>query len=244
MSEMQGVEQQSTRVLMRQLQLEMYPSNSAYRSETGGMLDALRKLTVEEIRNFHSDAYKPWNICLHVDGSIPIDELMRILNNTVDPMILANTKMDASVVPATWKRPFLETPSAAGPVIEKDVRKVVPFMDQDETVGEVVIAWKGTKTGDHLDEMVSIEVCRNHLDGLILTSTTARLSTSSPRILRILKSPLSTNGSSKPPAPHARRSDSTLRTEHHTTRLHVTSKVSRTWRRMRRRHSWSAWTWS
>ncbi|KAJ9111193.1 hypothetical protein QFC20_002687 [Naganishia adeliensis] len=162
MSEMQGVEQQSTRVLMRQLQLEMYPSNSAYRSETGGMLDALRKLTVEEIRNFHSDAYKPWNICLHVDGSIPIDELMRILNNTVDPMILANTKMDASVVPATWKRPFLETPSAAGPVIEKDVRKVVPFMDKDETVGEVVIAWKGTKTGDHLDEM-ALDVLTTYL---------------------------------------------------------------------------------
>jgi Zn-dependent M16 (insulinase) family peptidase len=159
MSEMQGVEQQSTRVLMRQLQLEMYPSNSAYRSETGGMLDALRKLTVEEIRAFHADAYKPWNVCLHVDGSIPTDELMRILNNTVDPMILANTQMDASVVPPSWKRPFLQTPSRAGPVIERDVRKVVPFMDKDETVGEVVLAWKGTKMGDHLEEMVSFNDC-------------------------------------------------------------------------------------
>jgi Zn-dependent M16 (insulinase) family peptidase len=156
MSEMQGVEQQSTRVLMRQLQLEMYPEDSAYRSETGGMLDALRKLTVEEIREFHRDAYKPWNVCLHVDGSIPADQLMKILNYTVDPMILANTKSKGdSVVPATWNRPFLETPSASGPVIEKNVRKVVPFMDKDETVGEVVMAWKGTKTGDHLEEIVS-----------------------------------------------------------------------------------------
>lgn len=30
------------------LQLLLYPEGSAYRSETGGMLDALRKLTVEE----------------------------------------------------------------------------------------------------------------------------------------------------------------------------------------------------
>jgi Zn-dependent M16 (insulinase) family peptidase len=154
MSEMQGVQQQSTRVLMRQLQLEMYPEGSAYRSETGGMLESLRKLTVEEIREFHRDAYKPWNVCLHVDGSIPTDQLMRILNDTVDPMIIANTTGDF-VIPPTWKRPFLETASAPGPVIERNVRKVVPFMDKDETAGEVVVAWKGTKTGDHLGEMVS-----------------------------------------------------------------------------------------
>jgi Zn-dependent M16 (insulinase) family peptidase len=161
MSEMQGVEQQSTRVMMRQLQLELYPPESAYRSETGGMLDALRKLTVDEIRQFHSDAYKPWNVCLHVDGSIPIDHLMRILNDTVDPMILANTQIEENkIFPASWKRPFLETPSAVGPVIEQDVRKVVDFMDKDETVGEVVIAWKGTKSGDHLNEMV----CRLYLE--------------------------------------------------------------------------------
>lgn len=156
MSEMQGVEQQSTSVLMRQLQLEMYPQGSAYRSETGGMLGALRKLTIEEIREFHAHAYKPWNICLHVDGSIPTDQLMRILNHTMDPMILANTTIKAdSVIPATWRRPFLETPSAAGPVIERNMIKVVPFMDKDDTVGEVVVAWKGTKTGDHLGETVS-----------------------------------------------------------------------------------------
>ncbi|KAJ9101136.1 hypothetical protein QFC21_003354 [Naganishia friedmannii] len=163
MSEMQGVEQQSTRVMMRQLQLELYPPESAYRSETGGMLDALRKLTVEEIRQFHSDAYKPWNVCLHVDGSIPIDHLMRILNDTVDPMILANTQIkENKIFPASWKRPFLETPSAVGPVIEKDVRKVVDFMDKDETVGEVVIAWKGIKSGDHLNEM-ALDVLTTYL---------------------------------------------------------------------------------
>ncbi|KAJ9110677.1 hypothetical protein QFC19_001506 [Naganishia cerealis] len=163
MSEMQGVEQQSSRVIMRELQLQLYPVSSAYRSETGGMLDALRKLTVEEIRQFHSDAYKPWNVCLHVDGSIPIDHLMRILNETVDPMILANTKIEGNTIfPATWKRPFLETPSAVGPVVEKDVRKVVDFMDKDETVGEVVIAWKGTKFGDHLEEM-ALDVVTTYL---------------------------------------------------------------------------------
>jgi Zn-dependent M16 (insulinase) family peptidase len=76
MSEMQGVEQNPTTVLARKLvldllwiflnavadelnrfrlQLELYPEGSAYRSETGGMLDALRKLTVEESEFFFPD---------------------------------------------------------------------------------------------------------------------------------------------------------------------------------------------
>ena len=141
---------------MQQLALEMYPAGSAYPSVTGGLLSRIRKLTVEEIRHFHAATYKPWNVCLHIDGSIPVHQLMRILNNRVDPMILANSSNKGNFyIPDNWKRPFLETPSAPGPVITQNVRKVIPYMDKDETVGEVMVGWQGAKTSDHLTETVS-----------------------------------------------------------------------------------------
>lgn len=153
MSEMQGVEQNSERVLANKLQKELYPEGSAYRSETGGMLSALRKLTVEEIREFHAKSYRPYNVCLIVDGSIPLDRLMRVLNEKVDPLILSRAGEDRISIPADWKRPFLETASAGGPVIEQDKQIVVEFMDKDESMGEMYLAWRGSKTGDHLGGM-------------------------------------------------------------------------------------------
>ncbi len=48
----------------------------------------------------------------------------------------------------------METPSAPGPVIQKNVVEVVPFMEKDESVGEVTIGWRGPKNGAFLEELV------------------------------------------------------------------------------------------
>lgn len=146
MSEMQGVEQQSVTVISRELQLAIYPKDSGYRSETGGMQAALRQLTVEQIREYHRAMYRPDNICLSIDGSIPRDRLFDILNNQIDPLILAHKPTPRP------RRPFLESPSSVGPVIPKNENKTVEFMDKDESVGELAIGWRGVKTGDHMTE--------------------------------------------------------------------------------------------
>lgn len=93
-------------------------------------------------------------ICLHLDGSIPLRKLLNILNNEIDPLILAHQPTIPSIPPPGFKRPFLETPSGPGPVVKKDVVEVVPFMEKDESVGEVTIGWRGPKSGAFLEELV------------------------------------------------------------------------------------------
>jgi len=90
-----------------------------------------------------------------VDGSIPVHKLMRVLNDEVDPLILSRAGQDRIEVPADWKRPFLETASSQGPKIDRERQEVVEFMDKDESMGEMYLAWRGNSTGDHLQEMVS-----------------------------------------------------------------------------------------
>jgi len=94
-------------------------------------------------------------VCLLVDGSIPVDKLMRVLNDEVDPLILSRAGKDCIEVPADWKRPFLETASSQGPKIDRERQEIVEFMDKDESMGEMYLAWRGNSTGDHLQEMVS-----------------------------------------------------------------------------------------
>lgn len=145
MSEMQGVEQQSSTVINREMQLAIYPESSGYRSETGGLQGALRKLSVEQIRDYHKAMYRPDNICLTIDGSIPRQKLLDILNNQIDPLILSHNPEERP------HRPFLESPSNVGPLVKNEI-KTVEFMDKDESVGEVAIGYRGVKTGNHLEE--------------------------------------------------------------------------------------------
>jgi hypothetical protein len=93
---------------------------------------------------------------LHLDGSIPLPTLLDILNNKVDPLILSHQPPLPSIPPPNFQRPFLESTSAPGPVVEKDVREVVPFMEKDESVGEVYIGWRGPQSGDFMTELVTI----------------------------------------------------------------------------------------
>jgi hypothetical protein len=82
---------------------------------------------------------------------------MDVLNGQVDPLILSRTGKAQIEIPTGWKRPFLETPSSIGPKIDRDIQETVEFMDKDESMGEMYLAWRGNPTGDHLEEMVSLD---------------------------------------------------------------------------------------
>ncbi len=153
------------------------------------MLGSLRQLTVEEsehrlftkcptarhsskqfhaacsplVREYHGRTYLPNNVCLHIDGSIPLPKLLDILNNKIDPLILSRSNGKPTANPAGWKRPFLETTSKDGPVIKKSSKEVVEFMDKDESAGEMQIVWRGPQTGDGFEEAVST-CCRTGLN--------------------------------------------------------------------------------
>ncbi|KAG8934411.1 hypothetical protein FRC02_010045 [Tulasnella sp. 418] len=144
---MQGRQQTSADLATLKIQRLLYPPSSAYRSETGGLMEALRVLTAQEIRSYHASYYVPHNLCLIVAGNVSTTDLLDVLQNKIEPNILEHGQNGAR---ADWKRPFLETPSKERPIIENVVKDVVEFPEKDESVGELSITLIGPEPGDHL----------------------------------------------------------------------------------------------
>lgn len=166
-SEMQGRENTSADLMELRMQRSLYPEGNAYRSETGGLMDKLRILTAQEIRDYHAKYYAPHNAALVVTGPLPLGELIETVN-AIDDGLLAAGKAPGPSGPPGWLRPFLETPSSTPPVIDGAKRgevddsdapsnplrrqTTVEFPEEDESMGEVYISWVGPKMGSWLEE--------------------------------------------------------------------------------------------
>ncbi|KAI9610843.1 hypothetical protein H4Q26_008685 [Puccinia striiformis f. sp. tritici PST-130] len=142
-SEMQGRENGAMDLMSLRNQQLLYPPTSGYRSETGGLMEALRVLTVEQIREYHEYYYRPHNLQLIVTGKLDPTELLEVLNSQVEPSLVQHGQ---DRIPSGWKRPFLETPSQGGARIEKSQTVEVEFPEKDESIGEVQISWVGPST--------------------------------------------------------------------------------------------------
>lgn len=127
------------------------PPGSAYRSETGGLMEALRRLTAEQskcfieislrwsltchiVRQYHATYYVPHNMTLIVTGKLPsgTESLLDVVQDRVEPQIIAHGQ-DKGSRPPGWKRPFLETPSANRIPVTKPIKETVEFPEQDES---------------------------------------------------------------------------------------------------------------
>ncbi|KAA1091647.1 hypothetical protein PGT21_036499 [Puccinia graminis f. sp. tritici] len=158
-SEMQGRENGAMDLMVLRNQRLLYPSTSAYRSETGGLMEALRVLTVEQIREYHQYYYRPHNLQLIVTGKLKPTQLLEVLNSQVEPSLIQHGH---NQVPSGWKRPFLETPSKGGARIDKSQTVEVEFPEKDESSGEVQISWVGPSTNDFLLQ-TALEVLGTYL---------------------------------------------------------------------------------
>ncbi|KIK71096.1 hypothetical protein GYMLUDRAFT_147646 [Collybiopsis luxurians FD-317 M1] len=149
-SEMQGRENTSGDLMALHVQRLLYPPGSAYRSETGGLMEALRKLTVEQIRDYHGAYYVPHNFSLIVAGKLPTESLLSVVQDQVEPSLISHGQ-NHGPKPAGWKRPFLETPSANMPSLSHSVSETVDFPEQDESVGELAINFLGPAPNEFLE---------------------------------------------------------------------------------------------
>ncbi|KAI6153510.1 Metalloenzyme, LuxS/M16 peptidase-like protein [Pisolithus tinctorius] len=152
-SEMQGRQNTSTDLMALCSQRTLYPVGSAYRSETGGLMEALRLLTVEQIRKYHGTYYVPHNLSLIVTGKLSngTQSLLSVIQDKVEPTIIAHGQ-NRGPRPNGWKRPFMETPSANRAPIQQSVKKVVEFPEKDESQGELVITFCGPSPTSFLDQ--------------------------------------------------------------------------------------------
>lgn len=80
-SEMQAVQYNSNELMDLRARRLLYPENVGFRYETGGMMEALRLLTPERIREFHKAMYHPQNLAIVVVGEADHEDLLRILGD-------------------------------------------------------------------------------------------------------------------------------------------------------------------
>ncbi|KAG9001081.1 hypothetical protein FRB93_012461 [Tulasnella sp. JGI-2019a] len=146
-AEMQGREQTPGDLMALKSQRLVYPEGSAYRSETGGLMEALRVLTPGKIRDYHRSYYVPHNLSLIVAGRLSTEALLDILQTQVEPTIL---KHGQTGPPQGWKRPFMETPSIGLPKIGKPITATVDFPEKDESQGEIQMCFVGPPPKDIL----------------------------------------------------------------------------------------------
>lgn len=62
--------------------------------------------------------------------------------------------------PQGFKRPFVETPSAARPPFETTIKETVEFPERDESMGQVFIRFRGSTCGDLVAWDALCIICR------------------------------------------------------------------------------------
>ncbi|KAF7306997.1 hypothetical protein MIND_00492500 [Mycena indigotica] len=162
-SEMQGRENTSGDLMALQAQRLLDPPGNAYRSETGGLMEALRVLNVEQIRQYHGTYYVPHNLSLIVSGKLSsgTSTLLSVIQEQVEPSLIAHGQ-NLGARPPGWKRPFVETPSANRPPIPTTIKDTVEFPEKDESVGELLIHFLGPPPNAFLEQK-ALEILGTYL---------------------------------------------------------------------------------
>lgn len=165
-SEMQGRENSPGDLVDLAYRRKLYPQGSGYRSETGGLMEALRTLSLEKIKAYHKSYYASHNLCLVVTGHLSTAALLDQIEKTVEKNIIQRSgyllsnedvsKERAGSIdsgyhpPEGWKRPFLETESSRLPVLDKDQELIVEFPAKEERYGDVTLIMLGPKPDEEI----------------------------------------------------------------------------------------------
>ncbi|GJJ09486.1 hypothetical protein Clacol_003709 [Clathrus columnatus] len=157
-SEMQGRENTPGDLMALRMARLVNSSGSAYRSETGGLMAALRVLTAQQIRDYHRKYYVPHNLCLIICGSVSQQSLLQVLQTEIEPSIVKH----AFFKPHDWRRPFLETPTAHRIHLTESKKQIVEFPEEDEVAGEVLVSLPGSSPTDYLTG-TAVEILASYL---------------------------------------------------------------------------------
>ncbi|KAF2280714.1 zinc metalloprotease-like protein [Westerdykella ornata] len=144
-SEMQGRENLQGDLMDLQMRRHLYRDGDGFRYETGGLTQNLRVLTADRIRQFHKDMYQPKNLRVVLIGEVDHGNLLEIMdefeNHIVDHVPSYN---------APFKRPWVDSKRTLP--LKETVIDTVEFPEEDESTGEVQIAFIGPEARDDLAE--------------------------------------------------------------------------------------------
>lgn len=149
---MQGYQCTGDERIHHRMQQLMYPETCGYRSVTGGLMERLREISVDQskgivlkmgnvfylslysVRQYHKSYYRPDNLCLIITGKVDKDELLKALEPVEESIIKKGPLPE-------MQRPWVSTGNF--PNLEKNIEDTVLFADEDESMGTLLIAWNG-----------------------------------------------------------------------------------------------------
>lgn len=137
-AEMQGVQNTQESLMNEEARMMLYPEGTGFRYETGGLMEALRVLSTERIREFHREMYQPKNLCVVIVGTVDHKELLETLEKFEDGVV-----GEVPGVGEAWKRPWVE--SEPVPQLKETRVKTVEFpaAEGDESMGEITVGMLG-----------------------------------------------------------------------------------------------------
>ncbi|KAI0398328.1 Metalloenzyme, LuxS/M16 peptidase-like protein [Xylariaceae sp. FL0594] len=156
-SEMQAVQHTNSELMDIKARRLLYPENVGFRYETGGMMEALRVLTPEKIRDFHRTMYQPRNMCIIIVGEVDHDNLLQILDEFEQSI-----ESDIPPLDAPFRRPWIDSPQP--PALKETVVETVEFPEEDESVGDIMVAFFGPSCVD-MTNMTAMNVLLTYLCG-------------------------------------------------------------------------------
>ncbi|KAK4103856.1 hypothetical protein N658DRAFT_521706 [Parathielavia hyrcaniae] len=156
-SEMQALQYSSNELMDLRARRLLYPENVGFRYETGGMMEALRVLTPQRIREFHKAMYQPQNLAIIIIGEADHEDLLRLLDDFEESI-----KDDVPPPDPKFKRPFVD--SAQPPPLEKTIVETVEFPEEDESMGEIVVAFFGPSCIDQI-QATAVNIIMTYLCG-------------------------------------------------------------------------------
>lgn len=112
----------------------IYPNSGySYSANIDGIIKKLRtSTTIEKVRKFHSEFYRPENLTIVITGQVKIDYVARVLEPIEKRILSKETKAPFQ---RPWQKPF-------EPLIES-INKRIVYPSNSEDCGIVNVGWRG-----------------------------------------------------------------------------------------------------
>ena len=142
-SEMQARENDPELLMFLRSKRLLYPEGVGFRHETFGVMESLRALSADRIRQYHRETYQPKNLCIIIIGEVDHAGLLSTLEQFEDSMENNTTSLGTP-----FHRPWIDSRQA--PPLQKSIKEVVVFPEEDESSGQITISFFGPPYLDHL----------------------------------------------------------------------------------------------
>ena len=146
----------------RALKKKLYPGDSGYYALTGGKLENMRNsTTMEKVRKYHKQFYKPENLILTITGRIEEDQLFEAIRHIEEKVVsrrAAATRENITEYERPWSTELQPTGFQENHVFEH------VFPDDDVDKAHVLLAWRLDHfISDKISELEALELMFKYL---------------------------------------------------------------------------------